>query len=239
MRQAIGQNPLSYLGVKEKNPPELHFRNRAPLTADVKGYDVGDIWVNTSAGLLYFLTLISGTLANWQAIGTISSVGADSGLATPISGSIMLTAENGLETSALGNTITYRFTPLLGFTGSQREYRQVSVQTFDATPTILFELAIAEEEMVTIKGFINGFNASFTECIGGDVLATFYRPTGGNLTVVGSPVININYTSAGVPNFTIAANIGTQSINLNAVGEAAKTYNWTATLKYSKLLTNA
>lgn len=236
---AITKNPLSYMGIVETNPPQIYKKNRSPLTSDVRPYSIGDIWIDTTIGVLFILSNIAGTSADWEALGTVNSVTTDSGTANPVNGTITFTGANGLQTIAVGGTVTYQFEPLTDYTGSQREFRQASVQTTDDTQTDLFTVDIDEEQMLTIKGFINGFRDDYSECIGGDFVASFFRGTAGDVTVAGVPIININESSSGSPSFTIEADIGTQTVNIKVTGEVAKTFNWTATFEYAKLLSNA
>lgn len=63
--QLPGQNPTAYLGVKETNPPQIHFRDRAPLATDARPYDRGDIWIDQVATNVWILALRIGGTATW------------------------------------------------------------------------------------------------------------------------------------------------------------------------------
>jgi len=64
-----GSNPTAYLGLKETNPPQLYFFNRAPTSADARPYDRGDIWIDQVARDAYILVFKSGATAQWEGIG--------------------------------------------------------------------------------------------------------------------------------------------------------------------------
>lgn len=68
-------NPLAYVGLKETNPPQLYFRDRAPTVADTRPYDRGDIWIDQIAMEAYILALRVGPVATW--IGMAGGVGLD------------------------------------------------------------------------------------------------------------------------------------------------------------------
>jgi len=67
------QNPLSYEGVKAPNPPNVILALRAPTTADVD-YDVGTIWIDTSAKISYELVNNSAGVATWNVTSVTTSL---------------------------------------------------------------------------------------------------------------------------------------------------------------------
>jgi len=62
-----GDNPTAYLGIKETNPPQLYFRNRAPTAADSRPYDQGDLWIDQVALEAWILARNIGGVADWVA----------------------------------------------------------------------------------------------------------------------------------------------------------------------------
>ena len=93
--------------------------------------------------------------------------------------------------------------------------------------------------MVTIKGFINGFQSDFTDCVGGEITVTAYRPAGGNVTLVGAPIINVNYTDVvDTSDIDADVDIGTQSVRLLVIGVAAQNWNWVTTYNYMYTIDN-
>lgn len=71
------KNPLGYMGLNERNPPELYFRNRNPTAADYKIYSGGDIWINTvlNEGWLFIKkTASAGTWAGMAGVGAVETL---------------------------------------------------------------------------------------------------------------------------------------------------------------------
>ena len=110
---------------------------------------------------------------------------------------------------------------------------QATVQTTDATATQVAAIDIDEGQGITVEGRFNGLRDDYTECTGGRFYAVFRRPSGGNVTLVGSAVVDVQDDSSGSPTMTITADTGNQTIDLNCVGEAAKTFNWTVFYSYT------
>ncbi len=112
-----GRNPTAYLGIKETNPPELYFRNRAPLNTDAKPYDQGDIWVDQTNRHAYVLILKEGGVAFWEpcagtgaaetltgnAGGAVGPDGADN-INVLGSGDILVTGNPGTNTLTLSDS---------------------------------------------------------------------------------------------------------------------------------------
>jgi hypothetical protein len=103
------------------------------------------------------------------------------------------------------------------------EAADISVQTTDATPTTLYSLAVSTNQAVTLYCDIIGATADYSAAIGGNVEATARRGAG-SLTMVGSPVVNLNEDSAGSPDFTIV--VSGNNLIIQVTGVAATTYNW-------------
>lgn len=237
------QSPLSYLGVKEINPPETYVMPRAPTAADYH-YDLFDEWIDSSTYDMYKLAWKSGTTATWLQIGDTTGMlhsltADDAGTATPTSNTITLTGNNGLETTATGSTLTYQFTPVAaGYTGSQREYAQNAIQTTDATPTDIVAIALAEGEMISLEVRINAFRDDYTEALIARIFTGARRPTAGNVTVINT-AIDVFEDSAGAPAVAVAADVVNQTLDVVFTGEVGKNYNCVATYEYHKTLTDA
>lgn len=144
--------------------------------------------------------------------------------------------------SVLGGEFSFRGAHV-GYTASEWITTQATVQTVDATPTdIAFlpfpstipPIAPPGEQVATLKGYINGFRSTFNDAIGAEILVTAYRPTGGNVTIVGFPVINSNPTN---PGLTVSAvvDVGSQQLRIQVTGIAAQTYNWVGTFMFMYL----
>lgn len=104
-------NPLSYMGVKDSNPPNVRFFNKNPTTFDIYSFSIGDFWINTVTQTSWQLMSKAGGVAGWVAIGgpiaQVSELTPDVGaVVTPIAGSITLAGGNGIQTSNGGtNTL--------------------------------------------------------------------------------------------------------------------------------------
>lgn len=101
-----------------------------------------------------------------------------------------------------------------------------NVQTTDDTPTVLISRVVAEDELVTITATVNGFISTKDQAAGSRVFVTAYRDTGGNVTLVGSPVIDLNTTAAVDVNASV--DTGTQTVRVIVTGIAAQTWDWNA-----------
>lgn len=127
----------------------------------------------------------------------------------------------------------------VGFLLSEWHELQRSLQTFDAVPTNILSIPISSGEMVSVKALINGFKANFLDCVGGEIMVTAYRPAGGNVELVGAPIINVNYTSlVDTSDIDAETDIGTQSLNIKVIGVAATTYNWVTCSYYMYTIDN-
>lgn len=104
---------------------------------------------------------------------------------------------------------------------------EVTQQTTDATATQAATVDVDEGQCITVTGRFAFIKNDFTEGGGGTFWATFRRPSAGNVTLIGSQVVNVNEDSAGSPTMTITDDTVNQTIDINCVGVAATTYDWT------------
>jgi hypothetical protein len=103
-------NPLAYMGIKEKDPPELIKAQRAPTTADYR-HDIGDIWINEVTGSSYQLVSKVAGVATWAVLGGSASdvntlSGDTGGNLSPTAGNIALAGGRNIVTAGAGSTIT-------------------------------------------------------------------------------------------------------------------------------------
>lgn len=66
-------NSLGYQGLKERDPPDIFFRDRDPTVTDYKLYDVIDLWQNNTTKDLFVLISKEGNVALWVKIATTST----------------------------------------------------------------------------------------------------------------------------------------------------------------------
>lgn len=126
----IPQSVDTLAGRTSTSPFITQIFARAPTGSDMKGFLVGQRWVDTSDGnaeyfLLNFTSSNGVVSANWVLLSSGSETAdtfvTDSGTATPTLNSLTLTGAGGITTSGSGNTVT--------FTGSS------AVTSFTATIT--------------------------------------------------------------------------------------------------------
>lgn len=137
-----------------------------------------------------------------------------------INGNINIIGQSGVITVA-GNPGTHTLTIEVDGTS------QISVQTTDATPTLLTAVALAANESVTISISIIAPQSTYASTIGGN-LTVVARNSGAGATIVGNQG-NLLYDSAGAPAVTYMGS-GT-NVNIYVTGVAATTFNWLATLR--------
>jgi hypothetical protein len=84
-------NNMAYLGITDFTPGNNFVRRRPPTTSDLHGYNVGDRWIDKSAGSAYVLVSKSNNIASWIPVG--GGAGALSTLngVAPLAGNINLT----------------------------------------------------------------------------------------------------------------------------------------------------
>ncbi len=87
-----GQNELSYLGVRAKNPPEQIIASRAPVSTAGGDYQyaVGTFWVDQVGLAAYELVKVLGTTGTWVGIGGGASDINTINLNAPIAGNYTL-----------------------------------------------------------------------------------------------------------------------------------------------------
>jgi hypothetical protein len=102
--------PLAYMGIKEKDPPEVIKSTRAPGASDVN-YDIGDIWINTSLSTTYMLTSKLLGVATWVVLGgsstDVNTLSGDAGgNLSPTGGNIQIAGGTNIGTTGAGSVIT-------------------------------------------------------------------------------------------------------------------------------------
>lgn len=110
MTTPFGVAPLGYQGLKEKDPPDIRFFDRAPTTLDFKLFDLGDIWIDQSSipPDVYMLTDKQQNIATWSLItagaGVLNTLTSDGGLVSPVAGNIDVlgNAAQGVSTTTSG-----------------------------------------------------------------------------------------------------------------------------------------
>ena len=96
-----------------------------------------------------------------------------------------------------------------------------SLNTTSAAQLTLLSVQIPSNTSGTIFGWLSAMDALHTDATGGNFLATFIN-NAGTLSIVGSPVINLNATSTGT--FTVDASGVNARVRITAPSVAS--YNW-------------
>lgn len=104
---------------------------------------------------------------------------------------------------------------------------EVTQATTNGTATQAAAVSVAQGDCKTVTGRFAFMRDDTTSGGGGTFWATFRRPTAGNVTLIGSQVVNVNEDATGSPTITITADIGNQTIDINCVGVAATNFDWT------------
>lgn len=116
-------------------------------------------------------------------------------------------------------------------TTTRKNYRLLDrVVTTNATPTTAFSIALGEGKhsfgtfrIIAVRSNLAEMSTFYTH-------VAFRRPTGGNITRISSPKIDLLSDWSGptstTPSVALNANVSTQSIDIVVTGRAATTINW-------------
>lgn len=136
------------------------------------------------------------------------------------------------------NGVFQRFQGIVsGFNGSSSYTSQSGLQTSGNTAQTLASVTLNESESITLSGTITAAKDDHTDMVGGNFLICARRSSGGNVTLIGSPVINVESSSAA--SFTCDVDVSTQTVRIRITGVVGETYNWTCSYTYQKVLTNS
>lgn len=125
----------------------------------------------------------------------------------------------------------------VGFSGSSKINKQAAVTTSNATPTLLDSVLVNQGESVIVTGTVIAQKSDSSDACGAYFSITARRESGGNITLVGSPVIDPNTTSSAT--VTVDVDTSSQSVRIIVTGIAATTYYWGTDYSYQKMLTSA
>jgi hypothetical protein len=104
-----------------------------------------------------------------------------------------------------------------------------TVQTVDATPTLLETITLSASEAVLIEVTTCAAQDDYATAIGGIVLQVARRAAAGGAALVSVPSGTLSHDTAGNPEITFVAN--GNDIEIYVTGVAATTYNWRAFIK--------
>lgn len=136
------------------------------------------------------------------------------------------------------NGVFHRFEGITsGFNGSSTYTSQSGLQTTDSTIQTIASVVVNQIESITLSGTITAAQDDHSNMTGGNFLICARRASGGNITLIGTPVVNIASSSSAI--FACDVDTATQTIRIRVTGVAATTYNWICTYSYQKVLTNS
>lgn len=163
----------------------------------------------------------AGALPTWQAgISSLTLTGDTGGPISPSANNINIVGGPGVSVS--GNNGTHTLTVNISGTVT------ATVQTTNATPTLLYAVPVASNQAVEISLSVIAPQNTYATAIGGRLTAVG-RNAGAGAIVVGAPQGNLIYDSGGSPAVTFVASAG--NIDINVTGVAATTYNWSAVIQ--------
>ena len=109
MTSLSSDNPLAYMGVRAKNPPNVIEAARAPTVNDRK-YLAGSLWLDTVTNGVYAFCDVEAGNAIWTLLGgsglAVDSLLGDAGTAVPLAGDITIAGGTNMATAAAANTVT-------------------------------------------------------------------------------------------------------------------------------------
>jgi len=235
--------------------PILRMTINSAGNITVANPDAGTALTVTAGGLTVSAGDINATLGNIAAGATVSGLTvrtSDTAHYTNITDVSLTTAgtdvnipfgittkgSGALTIDTAGGGISFRDVTA-GFLVTRWHTNQATVQTADATPTAIVTIPLVNSLMVSVKAIINGFESTYGDCVGGEIMVTAYRAAAGNIILVGAPIINVNYTDlVGTSDIDAVIDVGTQSLKLNVIGVAAQNWNWVTTYSYMYTIDN-
>lgn len=125
-----GARGQAYLGTKAKTPPNLWKEKVDPTPYNISGYALGDLWLNSVEGNLFYLASVAATedsdglqIADWVEVssggdGPVLAIETDAGTATPVDGIILIEGGDNIVTTATGDTVDVSLTNSVSISGS-------------------------------------------------------------------------------------------------------------------------
>jgi len=106
----MGQQFVTNTGIFASTFPKMLVQPNDPTVDNFRNVVIGDLWLSKATGNFYGLSSLVGSVATWTLLspgsGTLTSIIADSGTATPTAGAITISGgTTGLTTSASASTV--------------------------------------------------------------------------------------------------------------------------------------
>jgi hypothetical protein len=191
--------------------PEPIEALRAPTTADV-GYAFGQLWVDTSTGIIYGLGAVSAGSATWNLLSPGASdvdtlTGDGGGAISPAAGNITLAGGTNITTAGAGSTITFNLDAAITLATSVTS----ALYTAGAGTDLLITAPVGQDIIMKMGDAAGANKVSFTDT--GDVEVFSIDSNGGIPAVAGLTVTGAFTQTAGVVSIS-------EDNSANAVGIA-------------------
>lgn len=163
----------------------------------------------------------SGILSVGGSPAVVLNLEGDTGGPVGPSGNIIF-IEGGPGISVAGNPATSTLT--INSLGTE-----ATVQTTDATPTLLYSLTLSASQAALVTVTVVAPQDDYSSSIGGTALANVRRAAAGGAVVAGGPHSNLINDTGGTPEVTFSAS--GNDIEIYVTGVGATTYNWRGFIK--------
>ncbi len=180
---SIGKSPTQYKGVLAKQPPNVIFAQRAPVTGTDVAFRKGDLWVDsTNLASYQFAGDPAGT---WIALGTgavggvVTLTGGSGGARSPTAGNInLLGTASQITSTGSGSTITFSIPAAFIAPGS-----------IASTTTVTSGTALIATTTVTAGTGITATTGNITATAGSVNAGTSITATLGNITATNGNIV--------------------------------------------------
>lgn len=206
------RNPLSYLGVRAKRPPNIITAQRAPTATDTE-YDIGTIWIDQNASLSYQLIVITAGTPTWGVLSPGASDVDTINSLPPVAGNIIIDGGTNVTDVNAGNTVTLNLDPAITLATSVTSPIYASAAAMAINPvgaltitggTTIDINAAAGSDITLQMGDAAGANVIDFEDSAGVTVASLNSD--GTLTVVNMDGIIGATTPAAITGTTLTAN---------------------------------
>lgn len=135
------------------------------------------------------------------------------------------------------NTITFKGISS-GFSGSVWTRQAAGVQTTTNATSTLATIPIATNEMITVSALISGFNSTFANGVGGNLVFNARR-SGAGAVQVGTANTVVNKDGAIGASVTFSGSVSGNNAIITVTGANATTINWSCVYQVFRCQTNS
>lgn len=135
------------------------------------------------------------------------------------------------------NTLTFKGISS-GFSGSVWTRQSAGVQTTTNATSTLATIPIATNEMITVSALISGFQSTFANGVGGNLVFNARR-SGAGAVQVGTANTVVNKDGAIGASVTFSGSVSGNNAIITVTGANATTINWSCTYQVFRCQTNS